>query len=267
MAMVQQECSIVIPVIPKHFRYLRKLLSELMREKRFVGEIHICASSVNQASLLKLEQIVARSMFSGKIEIHSTLKRKTAGENRNYGWNKANFEIVVFLDADDSYHPKRLEFVSSVMIENRADAVVHDYYRMVPKFFFKLDPTKNFSVISTDQLFMLNRVNLENSLPNGSLYSGESNLLLPTSELNKYKVHHGHLTVRRDVSIRYTNRKLGEDGELVREILKNGYNLVFVTSKLSIYDRLNLTNVFLSIRGHTMVRFSKIYRLLFSREK
>lgn len=264
--MTEVQCSLVIPAIPRHFRYLKELLSELARENKYVGEIHICASSVNQTNLLKLQKIVTNSSFKEKILIHSTLEMKTAGENRNYGWNKANFEFVVFLDADDSYHPRRLEFVTEVMLKNRADAVVHDYYRMTPRFFFWLNEVRDSSVILADELIKFNLANLENTLPDGNLYAGESNLILPTDNTKKYRVHHGHLTVRRDIPIRYTNRRLGEDGELVSEILRTNFNLVFLASRLSIYDRLNWTNFFSSMKGHTLVRLSKIYRLFYSKE-
>ena len=259
--MAQQKCSIVIPVVPKHFRYLKKLLNELNLEDRFVGEIHICASSVNETNLLRLMQIAAQSSFDRKIKIHSCPDMKTAGENRNYGWNKAIFDIVVFLDADDLYHPNRLEFVTSVIINNHADALVHDYYRMVPKYFFKFGNFDGYSLILADQLYKVNRVKLENSLPDGSLYAGESNLLLPVDGFKKLKVHHGHLTVRRDIPLRYTNRKLGEDGELVHELLKHRYNMVYVSTKLSIYDRLNYSNLALTMKGHALVQSSKIFRL------
>lgn len=267
MVMTEVQCSLVIPAIPRHFRYLKELLNELARENKYVGEIHICASSVNRTNLLKLQKIVTKSSFEKKIKIHSTLEMKTAGENRNYGWNKANFEYVVFLDADDSYHPRRLEFVTEVMLKNRADAVVHDYYRMTPRFFFFLNEVRDSSVILADELIKSNLANLGNILPDGNLYAGESNLILPTDNTKKYKVHHGHLTVRRDIPIRYTNRRLGEDGELVCEILRSNFNLVFIATKLSIYDRINMRNCLLSMKGHTLVRLSRIYRLFFSKEK
>lgn len=265
--MAQQKCSIVIPVIPRHFHYLKKLLGELMEEDEYIGEIHVCASSVDQTSLSKLRGIIAKSSFSEKTKIHSCSVIKTAGENRNYGWDRANFEIVVFLDADDVYHPNRLEFVTDVMFIHQADAVVHDYYRMTPKYIFKFGKAHSYSSITSKQLYELNRASLENSLPDGNLYAGESNLLLPEGELKSLKVHHGHLTVRRDIPIRYTNRILGEDGELVREILKYGYNLVYVSAKLSIYDRINWKNLLLSLKGHALVRLSRIYRWLFSKYK
>ena len=261
--MAQQKCSIVIPIVPKHFRYLKKLLDELNSETRFVGEIHICASSVDEASSLKLLQIVSRSSFNKIIKVHSCLKTKTAGENRNHGWNNSIFDIVVFLDADDLYHPNRLQFLTNLMIKNHADAIVHDYYRMAPKFFFKFGNIESYLLISADQLYGVNQFDFDNPLPSGNLYSGESNLLLPAEILKKCKVHHGHLTVRRDIPLRYTDRKLGEDGELVRGILKHDYNIVYVSTKLSIYDRFNVSNCFLSMKGHSLIQFSKIYRLFF----
>jgi glycosyltransferase involved in cell wall biosynthesis len=263
--MAQQKCSIVIPVIPRHFHYLKKLLDELMQEDEYIGEIHVCASSVDQTSLLKLKQIIAHSTLDAKTQVHSCLDMKTAGENRNYGWKKAIFEIVVFLDADDLYYPKRLEVVIEVMNTHRADAVVHDYYRMVPKFFFTLNNNENYSVVSAEKLYQINRSKFEKSLPIGNLYAGESNLIVMGLDSKKRKVHHGHLTVRRDVPLRYTNRSLGEDGELILEILKSGYNLVYLPLKLSIYDRFSMRNLHISSLGHIRALISKIYRAFVKR--
>jgi glycosyltransferase involved in cell wall biosynthesis len=256
-------CSVVIPIIPKHFVYLGKLLEELNTQSLYLGEIHICASSLNEASLQTLRSIVDKSDLQSIIKIHPNFESQTAGQNRNRGWDESKFEIVAFLDADDVYHPRRFEILTDVMQRNNVDAVVHDYYRLAPRVLFRVQRYDKQDLILTPQLLETNRAKLEKSLPPGNLYMGESNVLLPAELSKKYKIHHGHLTVRKNIPLRYTNRKLGEDGELAISILRNKHKLIYLPLKLSIYDRFNLSNVCMSFKGHIIVKSSEIYRLFF----
>jgi hypothetical protein len=100
-------------------------------------------------------------------------------------------------------------------------------------------------------------------LPDGEIYSGESNLVLPYQLNQKSKVHHGHLVVRTAIPVRYSSRKTGEDGDLVVKILGNGFRLVYVDAKLSIYDRFDFSNIANAVLGHARVTVSRIYRFFF----
>lgn len=259
------QCSVVIPIIPKHFIYLGKLLTELKNESDYVGEILICASSLNSVNLQKLRELVFRSDLRSKIKILPSLERKTAGQNRNRGWEASVFEIVSFLDADDLYHPRRLQIISRIMREKGADAVIHDYYRMTTRFRFR-SKISDTAFINANDLLSANQMKFTKLLPNGNLYFGEANILLPKNISQKHKVHHGHLTVRKSLSFRYTDRELGEDGELISEILKNNKNVIYLPLKLSIYDRLNFRNLYLSGFGHVKVKASKVYRFCFAKK-
>lgn len=254
--------SIVIPVIPKHFKYIPTLLSELNQESILIGEVLICASSVTDASRRNLEVMVENYSNSLSVRIFSTTESRTAGENRNIGWGKANFEFISFLDADDIYHPNRLNLISRIIDENKIDALVHDYFRLAPRSLFSMSKIFQFKVVNTASLLAANIVRLKTILPPGEIYSGESNLELPDTLKISSRVHHGHLVVRRTIPLRYSSRRFGEDGELVVDLLKSNYNLVYINVKLSIYDRLNFPNIKQSIFGHTKVSLSRIYRFL-----
>jgi hypothetical protein len=112
-----------------------------------------------------------------------------------------------------------------------------------------------------------NQIRFTKQLPNGNLFFGEANILLPREISHKFKVHHGHLTVRKNLSFRYTDRELGEDGELISEILKNNKNVIYLPLKLSIYDRLNFRNLYLTGIGHSKVKASKVYRFCFAKNE
>lgn len=257
--------TIVIPIIPKHYKYLRKLLVELNREFRIISEVLICASSVTISAERELQQIIQNSASLLSVRTLSTSEKKTAGENRNIGWDNASSEFLAFLDADDIYHPSRLTTVLGILLEKKADALVHNYYRMLPTYVFNYTDLNKIEIINHEDLLEANRERLLCPLPSENLYLGQTNLVLP-DRIGKYsRVHHGHLVVRREIPIRYSSRKVGEDGELVVEILRNGFRLIYADGKLSIYDRLNLKNVQESITGRAKVILSRIYRFLFNK--
>lgn len=254
--------SIVIPVIPKHFRYLSSLLKEISSESGYIREILICASSVNELEIDALEKILRHAPTSLDIRIITTSNIRTAGENRNIGWNESKAEFVAFLDADDLYHPLRLSTISKVLLEHNADALVHDYYRMSPRLIFRCQSDTSFVRMSSEELRKANRDRFIALLPDGEIYTGESNLVLPNRLNHAPRVHHGHLVIKRTIPTRYSSRKTGEDGELVVEILKNGFQLVYIDAKLSIYDRFNVANLVEAFTGHTTVTLSRLYRFL-----
>lgn len=252
--------SVVIPVVPKHFRYITKLLRELEAESNLIGEVLICASSVNESSEVSLDKIIKKYSGSIQIRIFKTSAFRSAGENRNVGWEQAKFEYISFLDADDIYHPQRLAVISRILSQLQVDALVHDYFRMMPRYMFVRSIISSFQTADTDSLWTANRERMERILPDKEIYSGQSNLALPSTLRNGSRVHHGHLVVRSSVPVRYSSRRTGEDGELVVEILKSKYSLVYISAKLSIYDRLNILNLKQTLFGHIKVRLSSVYR-------
>lgn len=69
-------------------------------------------------TLAMIESI--RSELSGLIQI-TTIRlpqNRGAGEARNAGWNAASQDFVAFLDADDTWHPQKLEIQIAWMLAN-----------------------------------------------------------------------------------------------------------------------------------------------------
>ena len=54
------------------------------------------------------------------------------GKGRNIGLNLADSEYVIFSDHDDTYVPQAFEVLYNAAIENDADMVITNYYRIFP---------------------------------------------------------------------------------------------------------------------------------------
>ena len=61
------------------------------------------------------------------------------GKGRNIGLNFADSEFVIFSDHDDTYVPQAFEVLYNTAIENDADMVITNYYRVFPDEKFKVE--------------------------------------------------------------------------------------------------------------------------------
>jgi len=53
-----------------------------------------------------------------KVTVITLPNNRGAGEARNVGWNAASQEYIAFLDADDTWHPRKLEIQMAWMLDN-----------------------------------------------------------------------------------------------------------------------------------------------------
>ena len=236
----------VIPVIPKHIKYLLPLLSELMDATKKFNEIWVIASSQNAKSTHELHQI-KELYFSERIYLDIYQDDKTAGENRNIGFEKVSSDFICFLDADDSYSPRRLEILDKVIEITGAEILLHDYFRLLPKIVFKLNKKLSLSNLATKNELAAASFSEEGIRKNlDTTKGGYTNLLLPIELRRFHRIQHGHVTVSNQISERFSSIPIGEDGEFARRCLQNGRNVVYIPLRLSIYDRATLSNLFSS---------------------
>jgi glycosyltransferase involved in cell wall biosynthesis len=258
--MTESRFSVVIPLIPQHVKFVRKLLKELSAANNEIAEIIFCASSQTESSINRLHEAIHKSNFKDKAIILTTEKDRTAGENRNLGWSLAKNEYICFLDADDSYNPYMFEVFKYCFEQIGCDLILHDYFRFFPNPFLRTRRT-----IHPDR-FVSNSELIENTFNRKELsdyvldQSINTNLILPPRLRNFHRIQHGHATVRREVSIRYSNRRVGEDGRFAQEILLNGYQVLYLPLRLSNYDRPTLPNLSKSLVLRIFERASKIKR-------
>ncbi len=261
--MTTPRCSVVVPVIPAHTKYIKALLEELSPAKNKILEIIFCASSQSDKSAQDLAVIVGNSVFNGMVFIESTKKRVTAGVNRNLGWSRAKGEYVCFLDADDSYNPQMFSIFEYYFETLGCDLILHDYFRLSPQFVLRMRRSfKKLKVVDSKVLLEQTFGKTSNSVEPNSNQKVNTNLRLPAKMRFLHRIQHGHATVKKDVPIRYSNRPVGEDGEFAQEMLLQGYRVVYLPLRLSNYDRPTFSNITKSLFLRFVERISKVKGIL-----
>lgn len=245
--MYRDSISIVVPIIPRHHKYAESLVRNLLKSSTPPFEIIFAASSQNAASEMQLQKLVERYPLS--VRILSSRSNFTAGENRNRGWDLASGDFVSFCDADDLYSKYRLEIISRVISNFSPDLILHNYTFQSPKFFINKYP-KQIDLVHTNELYMATfgierniKDNIVGSIDHKYDTSGVSNINLPAGLRGRPRVHHGHVTIRSSVDVRFPDIPYAEDGIFCRIALSSGLEAVWLSAKLSNYERFNISNL------------------------
>ena len=85
---------------------------------------------VNDGSKDGCEKIVEDIILNNQTnQIIRLINQSNCGVSsaRNKGLREANGEYIAFLDSDDTWHPKKLEIVISLMEENKISFLGHSY--------------------------------------------------------------------------------------------------------------------------------------------
>ncbi len=227
-------------------------MNELKSATRKFDEIWIIASSQNSHSMEELDQ-VKKEHSSEKINLVSTFEKRTAGENRNIGFQEAQSDYICFLDADDTYSPHRLELLNKVISDTQAELIYHDYFRLVPRAVFRMTRSRRVpELVTTDELASASFSDEGFQKNLDTTKGGYTNLLLPLRLRRWHRIQHGHVTVCNNISERFSTMTLGEDGEFARRCLMNKRKVIYIPRRLSIYDRATPSNL-LSSSFSTMV--------------
>lgn len=87
------------------------------------------ASSDNGHTIKALHSIKERFDRTIKINIINLDENKGPAFARNAGWDAASQPYIAFLDADDTWHPQKLELICDIMKNNSfIDLLGHDFY-------------------------------------------------------------------------------------------------------------------------------------------
>lgn len=242
--------SIVIPIIPKHHKFLPSLIKSLAKNTIDIQEILIVSSSTDESSELKLRSLIKSLHLDVSIQVIAITSKQSAGENRNSGWNAATAEYVMFLDADDWYSTDRTCIISKVIEATSADLIIHNYWSLKPRFFLKkkvsLDMTewlRSQELIAATWEGSARNVNQELGI------RGDTNIIARDRFGNSWPIQQGHVTIRREVDIRFASR-YGEDGLMLRDALQRGFEVLYIPNKLSIYNRISLHFILRSSYRH-----------------
>ena len=236
------DIDIVIPIVPKDHKFLLRLLREIQCSRCIPTNVIIAASSQSEDSLEEIKNIASKNDFDFQIYIEATEGLRLAGENRNAGWGKATSKYVAFCDADDSYSWNRLYRACKLIEKYSPDLILHSYAFQTPRLWllFKLGITR---LAQTQDFY---DATFPNGARNTELEIGEkglTNLELPSRFGAKARIHHAHAIVRTAVPVRFSSKVRCEDGVFCRDMVYQGFNVIYSNEKLSNYERPTFSNV------------------------
>lgn len=117
------DASIIIPVYNAE-KYLKKCLESVINQKtKYKYEIIVIndGSTDNSLNILKI--------YSNKIKIIDK-PNSGPGDSRNRGLELASGKYILFVDSDDYVSDNFVEKMLDTIIQNEADIVICDYYRV-----------------------------------------------------------------------------------------------------------------------------------------
>jgi glycosyltransferase involved in cell wall biosynthesis len=239
--MSKKTFSVVIPLVPAHVQYLSKLIESLVNAKLPPDQIIIAASSQTQPSYSSLDELV--SGFKASIQITSSESHFSAGINRNRGWELAETDYVTFCDADDTYAWDRISILEEIASADNADLILHNYTYLKPSQYIDFLPRTS-ALIRSEELYKATFPEGKRDISLETGVSGDTNIVLPKISGKRWKIHHGHASVKRNLHFRYGTKIRGEDGEFCRDILFAKKKVAYTPNKLSNYHRPTFLNVY-----------------------
>jgi glycosyltransferase involved in cell wall biosynthesis len=221
--------SIVIPCYPAHFKFLNRIVEQINKFNTAPGfdikEIIIAASETTSIDI----QVASKY----PIVNHTTTARCNAATNRNRGWERVTGDWIVFLDADDFYHPDKIKITYDVLSQySNIDCIVHSYnFGTSPGSTF-LKPIEAYNIVS-------NQIIHDHMFPDNIWHdrnpdNGGYNISHPAPPI---RISHGMPTVRASSTIRYNKGlRYGEDGHFCsKQAFAN--KLVVIDAVLMLYNK------------------------------
>ena len=130
--------AIVIPCYPPHFKYLPRIFENISNQTQKADEIIVALSECSIEEEKKIEENLKK--YNLKFEIISTEYKQKAGMNRNRGVVISECDYIMFLDADDEYHPQKIEITKHIIHTRNPNLILHNY--QTEGDFEKLDKNK-----------------------------------------------------------------------------------------------------------------------------
>lgn len=109
--------SVVIPTYNAAATVAETLLS-VCAQTRAPLEV-IVVDDCSSDNTIEVVKSVAQDFESGQLRIIRHDKNQGAAETRNTGWSLASGEYVAFLDADDTWHPRKIELQYEYLKDKR----------------------------------------------------------------------------------------------------------------------------------------------------
>ena len=125
--MTSHSISVIIPAYNAE-KTIWRALKSIENQTLLPNEVIV----VDDCSSDRTNEIIREYMKESRLVIRHEIQSTNSGaaSARNAGWNIASEKYVAFLDADDMWHPKKLEIQFSAM-ENSDDCSMSCHYRNV----------------------------------------------------------------------------------------------------------------------------------------
>jgi glycosyltransferase involved in cell wall biosynthesis len=210
------QIGIAIPCFKGHITHLKRLFDSIEAQTRKPDMVIVSCSSS------KYEDIPYKQQdYTFPFKIITIEEKKSCAQNRNIAGKIINTDIICFFDADDAMHPKRLEFIEQIFIENPlTKLVLHATEQTVN------NPYETYDSLTYD-------VGKLRRCPWGSVIS--------TTVFSNFKSHNGHCTVSKecfkDIQFREGFDYYGRDDTIFCTdiIAKYQNEIVYCPYKLSKY--------------------------------
>jgi len=185
---------------------IERAICSITSQSKLPSELFLVndASDDDGATSEKLSEI--KKLYSNHLDIYIIELDKNVGpaKSRNIAWDKAKHKYIAFLDADDTWHPKKIEIQYSWMKKNKEYALSSHKYTL-----------KNFKNIKSFHEIFSKDITLNNIL-----FSN------PFSTPN--------IMLRKNIRERFSeDKRFAEDYDLWTRIISSGKNAALLDIKLS----------------------------------
>jgi glycosyltransferase involved in cell wall biosynthesis len=246
------DVSVIVPFYNNSDTIFRAI-SSIYNQTLLPKEIIIVNDKSTKIEYRRLKEIL-NSFDEKKIKIHILILRKNSGPGtaRNIAWAKSSCKYIAFLDADDSWHIRKIEIQYNFMKNKN---ILFSAHRSTYKYrgtFYNYNSNYNFKKIRPFDMFFYNQfttptVMMRRSVPlrfENKKYYTEDYLLWLEILLNKYEIYLIKLTLTYlhkpsiGVSGLSRNLKLMRRGEIMtfKSLLKNNYIKVNLFRLLMFYS-------------------------------
>lgn len=116
--------SVVIPCIPKHFGNLDNILNAFRTGTKQPDEVIVALSESGSISQEQLD-----SLSSKGVNLCTIPEVGSSARNRQNGSNLATGDIIIYQDADDLPHPRRVEVINWFFEISDIVHLNHSYYK------------------------------------------------------------------------------------------------------------------------------------------
>ena len=216
--------SLVIPCHSSNLRTILFVVDCFMKEKQYLNEKIIIFNNIKNFD--KIKNIIDKiNLYNIKFKYKYFKNSIHPGIARNLSYEFIESEYVVFHDADDEPHPRKLEIIKYFFENSDADEI-HHLFQPIELNFLNYDLDRiHYIIVNNEEIFNYQKKNF---------------VLLNT--YSKMPVSHGLISIKTKklIKIQWNNLRSGEDRDFITKSIKNNNKIMIIEAFLSKYDKLKL---------------------------